>query len=148
MQDAMIIKKFASDVANFMPIMAQQLNNLHQELQDTKAKLAMSKQANAPTPKVFMDDTRLRKAANAMVSTFGSTSNTTPESMYMLFKNNPDAILDCLVKTASAREETVVKAEYSDMGKLKENKKMPKNASSKKVSSDNAIQRFNQVLGI
>ena len=112
MLDGQIIKKTASDMAQYIRESAGLLAKSASELQSKmieNAQLrgqiaALSKRANAPAQPSF-DEALLKKTASAICECYVGSSVVTPDDLAASFKQNPNAVLNVLQKLANEKLE-------------------------------------------
>jgi hypothetical protein len=136
MNDAMMLKKFASDLCEALPIMTQMFSNHCDMLvKQASAVDALKKEASAAKQAaVKFDSAKLYKAASAVQKLFGGSLST--EQLYAVYNSNPNALVDSLYKTASHQVGATVSS--GSLGTVRNIKKEDKSLETEKHSAESA----------
>lgn len=101
MTDAQMLKKFASDLCEALPIIAKSYaENCDMLVKQASAIDGLKKEASEAKKAVIkFDSAKLYKAANAVQKLFGGSMSA--DQLYAVYNSNPNALVDSLCKTAS-----------------------------------------------
>lgn len=139
MNDAQVIKKFASDVielAKQAQTMAKYASNLRQ----------IQKAASAKEEPKQLNDAKLSKAASAVAALYGDRASVNADSLKQIWSSDHNTIVDSLVKVASDYAgQRVINADNKLVSVKKQASAKPV---AKVISKNTAQSAFESAFGI